>query len=451
MAYSAIITRIRNVRPHGNANKVQLGTCHGNQVVIGLDTQEGDEGIYFACDGQLSKEFCSANNLYRDSEQNKDSSKTGMFDPNGRVRAQSFRGQKSDGFWCPISNLNFIKGFDSKKYEEGYEFETMENVPVCSKYINPATLKIPSENQGKKTKRAKSSIMFKEHFDTGHLGKSLSSFTYGKNFIVTEKIHGTSSRIGHVLVEKNHKWYEKILNKLGISIKDKEWKYLNGTRRVVIEESKGVQFHDPTIRDKAFSLFNGNLRKGETVFCEIVGFESTGKPIMGSVDIKTMKDKEFEKRWKKPDGSTTMTYSYGCGPTECQIYVYRITLTNEDGQSIDYPWEDVKSRCLEIGVKHVPEIEIFTLDSIYHQLKKGHDSDYVPDDRDVHDAFMKKIDDFVEGPSLLDDSHIREGVCVRIEGSGFNNSTYKHKGFAFKIMEGIIKDSGVVDTEEAQG
>ena len=51
-----------------------------------------------------------------------------------------------------------------------------------------------------------------------------------------------------------------------------EWKYLNGTRRVVIEESTGQQFHDPTIRDNAFNLFKDNLRKGETVYFEIVGF-----------------------------------------------------------------------------------------------------------------------------------------------------------------------------------
>jgi hypothetical protein len=54
------------------------------------------------------------------------------------------------------------------------------------------------------------------------------------------------------------------------------------------------------------------------------------------------------------------------------------------------------------------------------------------------------------GPSVLDPSHIKEGVCVRIEG-GLNNKTYKFKSFEFKVLEGIIKDSGVVDAEEAQG
>ena len=54
MAYNAVVTRLSNVRPHSNADKVQLATCHGNQVVIGLDSLEGHLGVYFPSDGQLS-------------------------------------------------------------------------------------------------------------------------------------------------------------------------------------------------------------------------------------------------------------------------------------------------------------------------------------------------------------------------------------------------------------
>ena len=69
--YKGIVTRLKNVRPHSNADKVQLATCHGNQVVVGLDSLEDHWGVYFPCDGQLSHEFCHANNLYRDKTKNK--------------------------------------------------------------------------------------------------------------------------------------------------------------------------------------------------------------------------------------------------------------------------------------------------------------------------------------------------------------------------------------------
>ena len=437
MSYTAVVTKLTNVRPHSNADKVQLATCHGNQVVIGLDHIEGELGVYFASDGQLSHGFCSANNLFRKAELNSDpEGKTGMFDENRRVRAQRFRGEISDGFWVPISNFDFIMGVGL--LNEGFEFDTLDGNLICEKYVNQATLKIARENAGKKTKRAKSSIMFKEHFDTGHFGKNLHEFDNNQTIIITEKLHGTSGRIGHVQVERTLKWKERLAKKLGVKVQETEWKYLNGTRRVVLEESSGTQYHDPTIRDKAFKLFNGNLRKGETVYFEIVGFESTGASIMPKVDTTKMGDKEFTKTYGK-----TMPFSYGCGETESRVYVYRMTLADEDGHTIDYAWDDVVKRCKELGVDTVPHIRTITL----NEIAVKHE---IYDDRDIKEEFSKMVESYGSGASSLDACHIKEGVCVRIEG-GISNKTFKFKSFEFKVLEGIIKDSGVVDAEEAQG
>jgi len=446
MSYKAIVTRLKNVRPHPNADRVQLATCHGNQVVIGLDSQEEHWGVYFPCDGQLSHEFCHANNLYRKAELNKfPEEKGGMFDENRRVRAQRFRGEISDGFWVPLHYFGFImvSGLDV----EGFEFDEWQGVPICSKYINPATARIARENQGKKARNAKTSVMFKEHFDTAHFGKNLHEFGEGQTIIVTEKLHGTSGRIGYVQVDKELSLLEKIAKFIGVKVQETEWKYLNGTRRVVLEETSGTQYHDPTIRDKAFKLFNGNLRKGETVYFEIVGYESTGASIMPSVDTKGLGDKNFTKIYGEK-----MPFSYGCNDTQSRVYVYRMTLSNEDGQTIDYAWNDVVKRCKELGVDHVPHFYTTSWEKIELDLRN---QEAIPqetelDDRDIREHFSKTIESLGSGPSSLDSRHIKEGVCVRIEG-GLNNKTYKFKSFEFKVLEGIIKDSGVVDAEEAQG
>ena len=440
MSYKAVVTKLTNVRSHSNADKVQLATCHGNQVVIGLNHTEDELGIYFPSDGQLSQGFCAANNLFRKPEMNSDpEAKPGMFDENRRVRAQRFRGEISDGFWVPLSNLDFIGGIS---FVEGFEFDELNGIQICEKYINQATIKAARENQGKKTRTAKTSIMFKEHFDTAHFGKCLHEFDYGQTLIITEKLHGTSGRIGHVQIERDLTWLEKLAKRFGVRVQETEWKYLNGTRRVVIEESTGLQFHDPTIRDKAFKLFEGNLRKGETVFFEIVGYESTGASIMPKVDTTKMGDKEFTKRYGK-----TMPFSYGCGELQSRVYVYRMTLTDEDGHSIDYAWDDVVKRCKELGVDPVPHIRTMTLNDLKEDLKSAAVTD---DIRTVKETFAKLVEAYGSGPSILDETHIKEGVCVRIEG-GINNKTYKFKSFEFKVLEGIIKDSGVIDAEEAQG
>lgn len=446
MAYKAIVTRLSNVRPHPNADRVKLATCHGNQVVIGLDSEDGHIGVYFPSDGQLSHEFCHANNLYRESSLNKfPDEKGGMFDANRRVRAQRFRGEISDGFWVPLHYFGFIQVTGLNV--EGYEFDEWKGAPICSKYINPSTVKIARENQGKKAKRAKTSVMFKEHFDTGHFGKSIHEFGHGQLIIITEKVHGTSGRIGHVLIERELGFWERIAQKLGIKVREHEWKYLNGTRRVVLEESSGTQFHDPTIRDKAFKIFNGNLRKGETAYFEIVGYESTGASIMPSVDTKGLGDKNFTKRYGE-----RMSYSYGCDPSQCEVYLYRMTITNEDGQSVDYAWDDVVARGKELGVKTVPHFYTGSWGDVELDYRNQHaiPQETEVDDRDVRKHFSKMVEFLGSGPSALDTRHIKEGVCVRIEG-GLNNKTFKFKSFEFKVLEGIVKDSGVVDAEEAQG
>lgn len=446
MAYNAIVTRLKNVRPHGNADKLQLATCHGNQIVVGADAVEGTLGVFFPSDGQLSHEFCHANNLYRDENQNIDpKARPGMFDLNRRVRAQKLRGEVSDGFWVGLDSFKFIYKKGDVSLVEGYEFDTLKDIPICSKYINLATAKIARENQGKKTKTSKKSIMFKEHFDTSHLGPNLHQFQEDDTIILTEKVHGTSGRVGYVQIERDLKFIEKIAKKLGVKVNENEWKFMSGTRRTVQGESKGVGFHEPTIREKALNIFTGTLRKGETAYFEIVGFENTGASIMGSVDTTKLDDKAFTKQYGK-----IMTYKYNCEPKECEVYLYRMTLTNEDGQSVDYCWDDLVKRAQEIGVKTVP---LFLKTS----MKEIHTRNLITDpstsiEFDIEKAkvtLMAIADHYAKGPSTIDPDHIREGVVVRIE-NGMINKSYKHKSFEFKVLEGIVKDAGIVDQEEVE-
>ena len=207
--YKATVLRIKNVRPHPNADRVQLATCHGNQVVVGLDAEEGHMGVYFPCDGQLSHEFCHANNLYRIADLNKfPKEKGGMFDANRRVRAQKFRGEISDGFWVPLHQFGFIQvsGLDV----EGFEFDEWCGVHICNKYINPNTIVASQQNKNKKEKAAKTSVMFKEHFDTEHFGKYLHEFNTNEQIVITEKLHGTSGRVAHVLIDRELTWKDKL-------------------------------------------------------------------------------------------------------------------------------------------------------------------------------------------------------------------------------------------------
>ena len=58
MAYTGFIVKVKELRKHPNADRLQIVTFFGNDVVIGLETKVGDLGIYFPSDGQLSEEYC---------------------------------------------------------------------------------------------------------------------------------------------------------------------------------------------------------------------------------------------------------------------------------------------------------------------------------------------------------------------------------------------------------
>jgi hypothetical protein len=496
--YTATVVRINNVMPHPNADRLALTRIFGNNVVISKDTNEGDLGIYFPSDGQLSHEYVRANNLYSSLERNADPTQKGYFDEKRRVRAQAFRGVKSDGMWMPISSLVTFSGISESEanvFEDGTDLVAVNGVALCNKYV-PVGRQSGDANSPKQAKKVNTSPMFREHFDTAPFSKHVFDIISGhgaKSFVITEKVHGTSGRVCYGVVNGKvpHKnFVQNVLSVAGnhnklVSLFTKplswafnkvldlghdkeyidrpEYRYIHGSRRVVLKdttpESPVVtnEYHSRGIRDFAMSLFRDKLRKGETVFFEIVGFEPTGASIMPSAGISP---KEFDKDFVRQYGAK-MTYSYGCSPDgltapQCAVYVYRMTVTNEDGESVDLPWKDVVSRCDQMRVNVVPVLcEGVILDSRVILTKKcAHlqtpSSLHLTDHRDIvvdlEDNLVKKL---AEGPSVLDSSHIKEGICFRVEDSALVPSTYKYKSYEFKVLEGIVKDSGVLDQEEA--
>jgi hypothetical protein len=286
-------------------------------------------------------------------------------------------------------------------------------------------------HKGKKKFIKESFPMFHEHIDTKQLMYNLNYFKEGMVCYITLKLHGTSGRTSYSnkRIVKEKTGISRILSKLfGFDIKKEtnKWQYISGTRRVVLEkmENSGGYYEDTSLRIKYHDVFVSKLKKGETVFYEIVGYEKSGKPIMGTVDNKKTNEKQFIKKY----GDTT-TYSYGCEVGENDMYVYRITMDNEDGDSVDYPWDLVKTRCEQMGVKHVPEIDRF----IYT----------------TQEDLLERINNGLEEADLIGTNHIREGYVLRVEGTE-SFKALKHKGYYFKLLEGIIKNDGFIDAEEQE-
>ena len=103
--HNGFVVEIKELRPHTNADKLQLATFFGETVVVGLDTKIGDIGIYFPCDLQLSEEYCDANDLCRKRADGTHGS--GYLERDeGNVTAISLSGEDSHGLSASLPCLN---------------------------------------------------------------------------------------------------------------------------------------------------------------------------------------------------------------------------------------------------------------------------------------------------------------------------------------------------------
>lgn len=81
--YSAYITTLKQIRKHTNADRLNVATVFGNNVIVDLSYEVGQRVIFFPVDGQLSEEFAVENNLVRIKDENGNNI-GGYLDPDKR-------------------------------------------------------------------------------------------------------------------------------------------------------------------------------------------------------------------------------------------------------------------------------------------------------------------------------------------------------------------------------
>ena len=429
--YCAYITTIIELRKHSNADRLQVATIFGNSVIVDMSYAAGDRVIYFPVDGQLSAEFANDNNLVRKKDEN-GNNVGGYLDPDKRnIKALMLRGEKSDGLVLPIAVLS--KYTDIDQLRDGEQITELDGHEICKKYI---PRKNQSHNQNPKTSKTRKNRngndesvaypWFVQHIDTAQLAYNQSAFIPGDTCYITLKMHGTSARTMNA-VEVTKKRAHIIARTL-FHAKDKEtrkYQFVSGTRRVTLKDYDGGWYGSNAFRRKYHEYFKTRLPKGVEVFYEIVGWVDPNTTIMGRCSNKLIKDKAFSKQY----GSETV-FSYGCDVGENDCYVYRMTMTNEDGFAVEIPWEQVQIECEKMGVKCVPTFEKFTYTT--------------------WDDLMDRVEKYYDGADPIGKSHVREGVVVRIDNRP-SFTAFKHKNFSFKCLEGIVKDnSDAPDMEEAE-
>lgn len=435
MSYSAIIAPIAAIRPIPKADFLVAATVLGYTVVVGKDAQVGDRGVLFPTDGILSDDHCRVNDLYPvlDAEGKRISG--GFFDrAKPRVRAQRFRGEKSEGFWQPLSAFQWA-GDVIGSMKDGEQFTHLDGHEICAKYETPATKAAQKSGQAKNNRRE--TPWFRKQPDTTQFRFVADFFfTPGATIYISEKVHGTSQRTGLVLDDANLPLWKRGVNRLFQQevFPKRAYRLLNGSKNVILEKSTGVGYYGTNdFRYEVIADWAEKIHKGEVVYYEIVGDVAAGSPIMPPCAIPA------ELKELKAQYGTHMNWRYGCAPGERTIFVYRITRTNEDGAVTELSWNQVLGRCTELGLQPVPSVTVpLSVSSALFGIGM------------TPSGFKELVEVETDGASLIDPSHIREGIVIRAENADGTVSFAKSKGFAFGVMEGYIKlKDDYVDTEES--
>lgn len=343
----------------------------------------------------------------------------------------------------------------SKDFEEGTDFDTINEIEICQKYIprgnGPREKSLnPKKKKEPRTKTAIVKGQFAHHYDTAQLVRNMHHVSPETMIAVTDKWHGTSAVFANVMIQEALPYWKYLLYKavatlfrwLGININRNGYGLVCSSRKVVkdifpegAEKSahKATQgyyaetFGRPNVWRKTGLEIRDRIPQGFTVYGEIVGYTPSGMQIQKG-------------------------YHYGCQPEKSQFLVYRVTMTNANGQVLELSWPQVKEFCAKYGFETVKELFYggaydllcnCTPSAEYKKLSK--------------EAFQEELlialqKRFLEKPCPYNKNEVpAEGIVLRIDGLEQSHA-FKLKSFLFKKRESDLLDQGQLDieTEESE-
>lgn len=364
--YLAKIIEIKNFTPHPDPETTKLKLAHvdGFNIVVGIDSEPGTY-VYFPTSCEINPQLLAYGNLYRHTDKNnKPEAKAGFFEDNGRVKAIKLRGVVSEGFLMEWTLFhNFIVENTNKEIEPNIntEFDSIEDNDksfwICKKYIVQQRISSPKESRyQKKIKRFNRVVdtQFRFHYDT-NIYRKVPTFIKPTDLIsITSKIHGTSGISAYVLCKKPKPWY-----KFWDHTESLMYDYLYSSRSVIKNADYNPKhsggFYGVDVWKYADDYIRPFLQKGMTLYYEIVGFLPNG-------------------------GYIQKNYDYGCIPPKSEnnykpeinfkIRIYRITLTNIDGQVHEFSAREVQQWCKTNGLIPVEEFYYGYARDLYKDLNE---------------------------------------------------------------------------------
>lgn len=325
------VVKIDEVLPHPNADKLEIIRLGGWQIVSGKGNyQTGQTAVHVPPDAMIPKELADKWKVTPYLSWRSNATK-------GRVKTVRLRGAPSFGFLAPNDtnaeiDVNLAEVLGIEKYEE----------PV------------PIGMQAGQMSR--SHPFFHKYTDIQNLRNYPDKIDYGEQVVVTEKIHGTNSRVGWVRTPD----------------------YENGgmsdySEKVIGTHRTQRKVEDPGVYGLPFEKYGEQLNKLFDHFIDSMDHKGVGGTDTFNSFI------VFGEIY----GTGVQDLTYG---VERSWRVFDIAI---DGRYIG--WEKTRALCEEHGLPIVPT------------LKEGFFT-------------FEQLCDLAEGQSILSPGQIKEGIVVRPMG-----------------------------------
>lgn len=392
--YVAQVVEVTELVKLEGLDNLRAFSTGGFQALVSKDTPIGTRVAVFPAGSRLSDAFASKRNLFRNSEKNADPTCVGYLEDQARVKAIRLRGHRSDALALTVPAGTPIGMFD-----------TIDGDLVVWKYEPPVarSVKTPKADVWKRVE----SKFLPEHYDT------LNYFRYGDQIpqdvwvTVSQKLHGTSVRLGHVPVRRKPTWFERTLQRFGVHVTGTEYDYVAGSRKVIKDPLNQNQNHyySYDMWTEALLEVKDLIPKNIVLYGELTGWTKDGSPIQ--------KD-----------------YTYTAAPNSADLYIYRVSVVTEDAQQYDLPWKQMVAFCEARGLKTVP------------LLWEGLHFDFEPE-RWLDTRYWPE---YPQAVRLSKEGTVDEGVVIRADLE-HGPVALKAKSPVFLRHESTLLDEGTPDME----
>ncbi|MFD3594308.1 RNA ligase family protein [Nocardia sp. NPDC058640] len=412
--YACVVVKLAAVNPLDGCDNIAGAPVLGYQAIVGKDRAAGDLGVVFTAETQLSEEFARVNSLHSDTELNADPAVKGYFAKNRRVRAIKLRGHRSDAFFVSLDSLSYT-GFDVSKLQPGDTFDELNGHPICTKFERPVkgnNARTPQQKATKKFVRVDAKFL-PEHYDTTRYFGNEHLIDPEARVVITQKLHGTSIRIGNTVAKRCPTWRDKLATRfLKVPVAEYTYDTVYGSRKV-IKDPKAEQnhFYGTDVWTHYGSRLDGLIPQGFVVYAELIGWTPEGAPVQSG-------------------------YTYNVPQGEADLYVYRVAYVNPQGIVTDLAWGQLVEWCAQLGLKTVP-----VLTEMAH--KAFDPTDWL--DRRYYDEGYGQAIPLSGSKKLVD-----EGVCIRTVDS-LHPTTLKAKSPIFLQHETKALDDDESADLEAEG